>query len=103
MEEEAAEAAEAVKEAEVEAEVEAVEEDLPHHHSTLNSNRMLHQLEMLKQWENSLTHLTVTVQKQKTSLKKSKDTSVLYPHVSGLHQDRKVFCSLFMTACVPCL
>ena len=87
MEEEAAEAAEAVEEAEVE----AVEEDLPHHHSTLNSNRMLHQLEMLKQWENSQTHLTVTAQKQKTSLKKSKDTSVLYPHVSGLHQDRKVF------------
>ena len=24
---------------------------------------------------------------------------VLHPHVSGLHQDRKVFCSLFITAC----
>ena len=29
--------------------------------------------------------------------------SVLCPHVSGLHQDRKSFRSLFMTACVPCL
>ena len=69
--------AEAVAEAVevVEAAEEAVEEDLPlpNHH---NSNKMLPQLQMLRQWENSLTPLTVTVQKRKTSSKKSKGTSV---------------------------
>ena len=75
MEEEAVEE-EAVEEEE--AEVEAVEEDLPphSHHNSRNNNKMLRQPQTSKQWENSLIPSTAIVQKQRTLLKKSRDTSV---------------------------
>ena len=72
--------AEAVEEAVVAEAVvaEAVEEALPphNHHNHHSSNRMLHQLQMSKQWESFPTRSTATEQKQRISSKKSKDTSI---------------------------
>ena len=79
--EEVAGEAEAVEAEAVEAEaveVEAVEEDHPphNHHNSHSNNRMLSQQQTSKLWENSPIPSMATVQKQKISLKKSKDTSV---------------------------
>ena len=82
VEAEEAEAVEAVEGEEVEVveeevvEEEAEEEDLPphSHHNSRNNSKMLPQPQMSKRWESSQTHSMATEQKQKTSLKKLKDT-----------------------------
>ena len=77
--EEVVEVAAEVEEAVVVEAVEAVEaEGLPHHnhHSNHSNNRMLHQQQMSKQWESFPTRSMAIEQKQRTSSKKSRDTSV---------------------------